>query len=46
MDRALSVGWTPGFDGGRPITSYSIEIKEENREREGAVVAVCQTAAS
>lgn len=32
-DRTVAVTWRPAFDGGRPISRYSIEIKEEQREQ-------------
>lgn len=28
-ERTVTVRWTPVFDGGRPITSYRIEIKNK-----------------
>lgn len=31
--------WAPVFDGGRAITHYSVEIKEEQREQSGRVAA-------
>lgn len=38
-DRTLTVAWTPGFNGGRLITRYIIEIKEKQREQSSTVVA-------
>lgn len=29
-ERTITVQWTPAFDGGRPITSYSIRIKDKH----------------
>lgn len=28
-ERTITVQWTPAFDGGRPITSYRIRIKDK-----------------
>lgn len=28
-EKTITVQWTPGFDGGRPITRYSIMIKDK-----------------
>ncbi|XP_053179765.1 protein sidekick-1-like isoform X2 [Scomber japonicus] len=28
-ERTITVSWTPGFDGGRPITSYVIDLKNK-----------------
>lgn len=32
-ERAITVQWTPAFDGGRPITSYRMRIKDKGGTR-------------
>lgn len=28
-ERSLTVQWTPAFDGGRPVTSYRVDLKSK-----------------
>lgn len=28
-ERSLKVQWTPAFDGGRPVTSYRVDLKSK-----------------
>ncbi|XP_056294653.1 cell adhesion molecule DSCAM-like isoform X2 [Pseudoliparis swirei] len=36
-ERTLTVCWTPGFDGGRPITAYRIDLKDKQAFWDAAV---------
>lgn len=36
-ERAVTVRWSPGFDGGKPITSYRIDIKNKQTSWDTAV---------
>ncbi|XP_026214292.1 Down syndrome cell adhesion molecule homolog [Anabas testudineus] len=36
-ERSVTVKWTPGFDGGRPITSYKIDLKNKQTSWDTAI---------
>ncbi|XP_026186823.1 Down syndrome cell adhesion molecule homolog [Mastacembelus armatus] len=36
-ERTVTVRWTPGFDGGRPITSYRVDLKNKQASWDTAV---------
>ncbi|XP_029021764.1 cell adhesion molecule DSCAM-like [Betta splendens] len=36
-ERTITVRWSPGFDGGRPVTSYTVDLKDKQASWETAV---------
>ncbi|KAM4555886.1 uncharacterized protein PAE49_014808 [Odontesthes bonariensis] len=36
-DRTVTVGWTPAFDGGRPVTDYIILLKNKQESWDSAI---------
>uniref|UniRef100_A0A674MJU8 Ig-like domain-containing protein n=1 Tax=Takifugu rubripes TaxID=31033 RepID=A0A674MJU8_TAKRU len=39
-ERSLKVQWTPAFDGGRPVTSYRVDLKSKQGTNAPETVAV------
>lgn len=39
-ERAFTVRWTPVFDGGRPITSYRIDIKNKQGKHRKSIPVI------
>ncbi|XP_011609006.2 Down syndrome cell adhesion molecule-like protein 1 homolog [Takifugu rubripes] len=37
-ERSLKVQWTPAFDGGRPVTSYRVDLKSKQASWDTAVI--------
>ncbi|TNM98701.1 hypothetical protein fugu_013265 [Takifugu bimaculatus] len=37
-ERSLKVQWTPAFDGGRPVTSYRVDLKSKEASWDTAVI--------